>query len=233
MKKQQGQISQFMIKAGQEFPLTPTPPDEKTRILRVKLVLEEALELAKHYGVEIRFTPFRGDHFYVIGEGIPLTFQTVGEPDMVEIADAHADLEYVNIGGAIACGIQLEEVFEVVHASNMSKFIDGHRAEDGKWIKGPSYTPATEGIRTVLLDQASRTPCEHHSGMTYVESKPGLEIFSCNECAALVEVNIKAAVESLEPEPCKHPPEYRQVVDRDFYEGRDIIQCNKCGARGI
>lgn len=38
--------------------------------------------------------------------------------------------------------LPIEEVFDEIHRSNMTKFIDGHRREDGKWIKGPSYTPA-------------------------------------------------------------------------------------------
>jgi predicted HAD superfamily Cof-like phosphohydrolase len=61
---------------------------------------------------------------------------------MVEIADAIADLLYVVIGTAVAHGIDIDPVFQEVHRSNMSKFIDGHRREDGKWVKGPSYSPA-------------------------------------------------------------------------------------------
>lgn len=59
-----------------------------------------------------------------------------------EAADAIADLLYVVIGTAVAYGINIGPIFDEVHRSNMSKFIDGHRREDGKWIKGPSYSPA-------------------------------------------------------------------------------------------
>lgn len=39
--------------------------------------------------------------------------------------------------------VSLQMLFDEVHDSNMSKFIDGHRDEStGKWIKGPSYRPA-------------------------------------------------------------------------------------------
>lgn len=60
----------------------------------------------------------------------------------IEIADAIADLLYVVIGTAVAHGIDIEPIFNEVHRSNMSKFIDGYKREDGKWIKGPSYSPA-------------------------------------------------------------------------------------------
>lgn len=59
-----------------------------------------------------------------------------------DVADALGDLLYVVLGAGLSYGIDLEEVFDEVHRSNMTKFIDGHRREDGKWIKGPSYTPA-------------------------------------------------------------------------------------------
>jgi|SRR5271165_4477122 len=62
--------------------------------------------------------------------------------DLVAVADALGDLMYVILGYAVAHGIDLEPIFQEVHRSNMSKFIDGHRRENGKWIKGPSYSPA-------------------------------------------------------------------------------------------
>lgn len=64
---------------------------------------------------------------------------------IVEAADAIGDLLYVVLGAAVAYGIDLEPIFEEIHRSNMSKFIDGHRREDGKWVKGPSYSPANLG----------------------------------------------------------------------------------------
>lgn len=62
--------------------------------------------------------------------------------DLVQAADAIGDLLYVTIGTAIAYGIDIDPIFQEIHRSNMSKFIDGRRREDGKWIKGPSYSPA-------------------------------------------------------------------------------------------
>lgn len=62
--------------------------------------------------------------------------------NVFETSDALGDLLYVVYGAAVAHGIDLEPIFEEIHRSNMTKFIDGHRREDGKWMKGPSYAPA-------------------------------------------------------------------------------------------
>ena len=58
-----------------------------------------------------------------------------------DIADAIGDLLVVVLGAACQHGIDMEPVFAEIHKSNMTKFIDGYRRSDGKWIKGPSYTP--------------------------------------------------------------------------------------------
>jgi predicted HAD superfamily Cof-like phosphohydrolase len=64
--------------------------------------------------------------------------------DLVEVADAIADLLYVVYGAAVTFGIPIDEVFSEVHRSNMTKLgADGvpiYR-EDGKVLKGPSFEP--------------------------------------------------------------------------------------------
>jgi predicted HAD superfamily Cof-like phosphohydrolase len=139
----QNKVKEFMQKAGQHTPDCLTIPSKENRELRVKLLLEEVLELAKASGVDIRqFT----DNGNVIHE--PLSMDnciveaTSDIVDVVEVADAIADINYVSYGCAVTYGIDMEPVEKEVHRSNMSKFIDGYRRDDGKWIKGPSYSPA-------------------------------------------------------------------------------------------
>ena len=66
------------------------------------------------------------------------------EGDSVEVADALGDMMYILCGTILSHGMQhiIEEVFEEIQASNMSKLgADGkpiYRA-DGKVMKGPSY----------------------------------------------------------------------------------------------
>lgn len=62
--------------------------------------------------------------------------------DVVETADALADLVYVIYGMSLECGIDLEAVLKQVQASNMSKLgVDGKPIyrEDGKVLKGPNF----------------------------------------------------------------------------------------------
>jgi len=61
--------------------------------------------------------------------------------DLVEIADAIADLLYVVYGAAVECGLDIEPIFKEVHRSNMTKK-GGHLNDIGKWVKPPSYEPA-------------------------------------------------------------------------------------------
>lgn len=64
--------------------------------------------------------------------------------DIVEIADALGDILYIALGTLLRHGLQhkIDEVFEEIHSSNMSKLgPDGKPIyrEDGKVLKGPNY----------------------------------------------------------------------------------------------
>jgi len=64
--------------------------------------------------------------------------------DMVEVADALGDMLYILCGTILEHGMQfkIEEVFEEIQKSNMSKLgADGKPIyrEDGKVLKGPNY----------------------------------------------------------------------------------------------
>ena len=64
--------------------------------------------------------------------------------DLVEVADALGDMMYILCGTILSHGMQhkIEEVFEEIQRSNMSKLgEDGEPIyrEDGKVLKGPNY----------------------------------------------------------------------------------------------
>lgn len=63
--------------------------------------------------------------------------------DIVEIADALADIIYIACGTAVSYGIPLDKVFAEVHRSNMAKLVDGKPIyrEDGKVLKPEGWTP--------------------------------------------------------------------------------------------
>jgi len=119
-------VGDFMEAFGQEVQLEPTWPDFNTRELRLELIQEELDELS----------------------------DAVADRDMIQIADALTDLLYVVYGAGHAFGLDLDECFQEVHSSNMSKLGENGRPihrEDGKVMKGPGYfEPDLEGILGAL-----------------------------------------------------------------------------------
>ena len=105
-------VGDFMEAFGQKVEVEPTWPDFNTRDLRLELISEEFSELC----------------------------QAMEDRDMVQIADALTDILYVVYGAGHSFGIDLDECFEEVHRSNMSKLGKSGRPiyrEDGKVMKGP------------------------------------------------------------------------------------------------
>lgn len=115
-------VGDFMQAFGQSVEYEPTWPDFNTRELRIDLIEEELDELK--VAIENR--------------------------DMVEIADALTDILYVVYGAGHTFGIDLDDCFDEVHASNMSKLgaegLPIYR-DDGKVMKGPGFfAPDLESI---------------------------------------------------------------------------------------
>ena len=130
-------VRKFMIQAKQipAMMTEPTVPDAATRILRAKLILEEALETVNALGVTA----------YINGQDIAKTdlgFEATHEPNLVEIADGCADVMVVTTGTLIACNIEDRPLLEAVDQNNLAKFGPGHSfREDGKLIKPPGHKP--------------------------------------------------------------------------------------------
>lgn len=73
--------------------------------------------------------------------------------DLIEIADALGDMLYILCGTILTHGLQykIEEVFEEIHRSNMSKLDDNGQPiyrEDGKVMKSERYFKPD--IKTIL-----------------------------------------------------------------------------------
>ena len=113
-------VFQFMHSFGQETLSRPTLPDNELADLRLDLIQEEVGEL----------------------------LTALEKKDIVEIADALTDILYVTYGAGHAFGLDLDECFEEVHQSNMSKLgIDGKPIyrQDCKVLKGRGYKPPQLG----------------------------------------------------------------------------------------
>ena len=120
-----------MLRAGQDCPLKLTIPNEVVQDLRTDLHEEEAVK------------------------ELILAFQA---KQLHLVLDSVADSLVVVFGTAIACGFTYEQVeagIAEAMRSNMTKFIDGKRASNGKWEKGPSYTPAN--FQQIIKHEHNRT----------------------------------------------------------------------------
>jgi predicted HAD superfamily Cof-like phosphohydrolase len=123
-------VEQFMRLAKQNVPDVVTMPSEADRYRMAKLVLEEAEELIKALGFEV---------YIDIADELTITGKY--EPDLAQMIDGVIDLHWVSTAALCGAGIPDQPFLDEVFRSNMTKFIDGHRREDGKWCKGPSAKP--------------------------------------------------------------------------------------------
>ncbi|OKL47612.1 hypothetical protein BSR29_04170 [Boudabousia liubingyangii] len=119
-----------------ECPILLSPTLETDRLgMRMDLILEEACELVGAvYGPQARA---HLESAWQEAKGMD-----EAERDVVETADALADLVYVIYGMALETGIDLPAVLSQVQASNLSKLdADGTviKREDGKVLKGPNF----------------------------------------------------------------------------------------------
>ena len=107
-------VKTFMETFGQDVKSKPSFSSEKINDLRYNLIKEELDELK----------------------------QAIDRKDLLEVADALTDILYVTYGAGHAFGINLDDCFNEVQNSNMSKLgIDGKPIynEFGKVMKGPNY----------------------------------------------------------------------------------------------
>ena len=107
-------VGTFMKTFGQDVKQSPSFSSDKINALRVSLIKEELDEL----------------------------IDAMNKKDLVEVADALTDILYVTYGAGHAFGINLDDCFEEVQNSNMSKLDNDGRPiynDKGKVMKGPNY----------------------------------------------------------------------------------------------
>ena len=107
-------VGTFMKTFGQDVKQSPSFSTSKINELRVSLIKEELNEL----------------------------IEAMNKKDLVEVADALTDILYVTYGAGHAFGINLDECFQEVQNSNMSKLDNNGKPiynDKGKVMKGPNY----------------------------------------------------------------------------------------------
>ena len=107
-------VGTFMKTFGQEVKTKPSLSTEKINKLRIDLIKEELKELT----------------------------EAINNKDLLEVADALTDILYVTYGAGHAFGIDLDQCFQEVQNSNMSKLDENGKPiynDAGKVMKGPNY----------------------------------------------------------------------------------------------
>jgi predicted HAD superfamily Cof-like phosphohydrolase len=107
-------VKAFMNTYGQDVKEKAEFPENKIVQLRIDLIEEELNELK----------------------------EAIKNKDIVEVADALTDILYVTYGAGHSFGVDLDECFDEVQRSNMSKLGEDGKPiynDSGKVMKGPNY----------------------------------------------------------------------------------------------
>ena len=123
----------------------------KHKIEQMKKQLNHVEKFHDTFGIPNEYTP----KATISNDLIDLRFKLMAEEneeyleaakngDLVEVADALGDMMYILCGTILSHGMQhkIEEVFEEIQRSNMSKLGEDGKPiyrEDGKVLKGPDY----------------------------------------------------------------------------------------------
>ncbi len=137
-------VLEFHAAFGQPSLSVPQVPSEERVRLRARLITEEYFELMSALFGE---SDALIDAETTVKEAIE---NLVVEVDLVQLADAAADVAYVVEGTNQEFGINGDEVMAEVHRSNMAK-LGGGKDAGGKMQKPAGWTPPR--IDVVLLKQ--------------------------------------------------------------------------------
>lgn len=143
-------VEEFMKRCDQEVKKFPDLPEEQVVTLRIRLMVEELLGKISAPVEAIRD---EDDHRYtrlLIENKSDELIASMIAGDLTGIADGLSDVLYVVFGTAAAYGIDIQEVFNEVHRSNLSKTVWNEdekryivqKDEFGKTIKPRTYSPA-------------------------------------------------------------------------------------------
>ena len=139
-------IEDFMKMADQTVRDKPEMPTEEERILRAKLILEEAIETCEALGVNVFLGDSYGDDEVDL-MGVDLEVNCRFEPlppdrwfDMEEAVDGCCDILVVTIGTLSCLGVKDGPVMEEVLDANDAK-LGGPVRPDGKKGKPEGWKP--------------------------------------------------------------------------------------------
>lgn len=136
-------VAAFKRGSGKPVPESPTEPDEASRVLYAKLLLEETLETIEALGVnvsmecdgksprlEINELEFKPSSLWHGQNGF----------DMAEVVDGVIDVKYVGTFILVSCGVPDVPFVEMVDENNLAKLGPGSwKDAEGKVRKPPGH----------------------------------------------------------------------------------------------
>ena len=136
---------------------------------------EMVLEFHRTYNLPIGDSPTVEEQDGISSDIIELRLKLIHEElteledalvtrDLVETAVALGDLLYVVYGAAIVFGINLDQIVEEVHRSNMTKLDSDGKVlvrDDGKVLKGPNFEEPDLSLVLAGQDPLLKETCSH------------------------------------------------------------------------
>lgn len=119
----QEDIVTLMRQFNQEVKDSPELPDAPIRLLRARLVFEEALEFVKACGCTVTMVSngsSESEQTPIIDD-IAIELDPAGHPDLTEYVDGCVDQLVVTYGALNAAGVKAQSAWDEVQRSNMSK----------------------------------------------------------------------------------------------------------------
>lgn len=147
------QVGHFQDAFGHPIKNAPTPQSGAELSLRINLILEEVAEYTEAIAGMTKDSALQSNSVLARAarkiRGVIDLVRTAPEnefdnQDLVEMADALTDINYVVYGAGHASGLPLDDCMREVHGSNMTKLDLGGLPiynDDGKIMKGPNYMP--------------------------------------------------------------------------------------------
>jgi predicted HAD superfamily Cof-like phosphohydrolase len=117
----QQDIVTLMQLFNQQVKESPELPDPETRLLRARLVFEEAIEFVKGCGCTVTLAGSNGEEQAADLDKIGVVPDPEREPDFIEYVDGCIDQLVVTYGALNAAGVKAEPAWDEVQRSNMSK----------------------------------------------------------------------------------------------------------------
>jgi predicted HAD superfamily Cof-like phosphohydrolase len=144
VRKAIADVRAFMEAGGQKIrDLPEIPADESAPVGERLSDTARVLHTTAAWLAEVSKTSERAFRAWLIVSEVAELVDALAREDVIDVADALADIDYVTIGTAIQFGIPHEKVWNTVQDSNMAKFPGGVAIRDvnGKIQKPPGWKP--------------------------------------------------------------------------------------------